>query len=78
MLSNVINGLVIRHSLKLVRHKDIWPLGLKSIFQKNQRNPLFMNISVHVRTVTLSLSSTFFLLLKPTQILKLNKEVLYI
>ena len=37
-----------------------------------------MSISVHVRTVTLALSTTFILYLMPTQILKLKQMKLYI
>ena len=72
MLSIVLKGHVIKNSLTLVKQKDMWLRGFKRIFLDNQENLLFMNISVHVRTVTLALSATFILYLKPTQIFKLK------
>ena len=39
---------------------------------QQRKNLLFMSISLHVRTVTLALSATLMLYLKPTQILKLK------
>ena len=47
-------------------------LRFKSIFLENQENLLFIDISLHVRTVSLALSATFILQLWPTQILKVK------